>query len=595
MTEPVDADRALSRASLRALWRPVGVSAALSLATGFAESLSYAGLASYLAAGVLGESASILGVRWFSRPLTILVLTAVTFVCNIVNTFVRERAVAAWDLERRRDLLGAFQAADYPAQVGESGAALTVTMEQCGRASNVIGSLIALINGVIATLIMIGLAFATSWQVSVVAIVTGGTLMVGMRRLSRRTRVMARQTGAEAVVVGEYVGDTVASVRELHLLDRWGDVDRWLDQRLDRIYHLTVRNRFLAGMVGPIFSLGTIGVGLLVGFVATRGDSPSASSLAASGILLIRSLSFAQSTQVSYQAFHDGLPFMDRVLGTIERLRSLARPRGDGWLGGAFVVDVSGVQTSYGNDTVLHDIDLSFSGPGGVAIVGPSGGGKSTLLLTLSGLVPPDTGTVSIGGSDIRDLERSAVGATVGYLAQDPRLVREPLRDNLARPDVEVDDEDLHRVLAQVGLDTTVAGFAAGLDTPMGRGGEGFSGGELQRLGLARLLVNRPPIWLLDEPTSALDRVNSDRVAALVAAAVETHLVVIVTHRPDLLAHCGHLVYVEDGRVVDQGDPAAVGGRHPFVRAMLDGLSDGTGTGGEGGEDEDRDAGEAGG
>ena len=113
---------------------------------------------------------------------------------------------------------------------------------------------------------------------------------------------------------------------------------------------------------------------------------------------------------------------------------------------------------------------------------------------------------MSINGVPLDLLSGRELGSVIGLLPQDPNLLRGSLRSNLVRPDVQRTDEELWSAIEAVGLDDTVSGFAGHLDTPVGRAAEGFSGGELQRLGLARLLVNRPRVWLVDEPTSALDR-----------------------------------------------------------------------------------------
>lgn len=151
------------------------------------------------------------------------------------------------------------------------------------------------------------------------------------------------------------------------------------------------------------------------------------------------------------------------------------------------------------------------------------------------------------------------------------------MRSNLLRPDVERSDDELWAVIRSVGLGPTIEGFDGGLDATVGRAAEGFSGGELQRLGLARLLINQPTTWLVDEPTSALDRENSARVLELLTASMADHLVVVVTHRPELLHHCRRVVFMDAGRVVDDGTLDEVAGRHPFVASMIAGSDPSTG------------------
>jgi ABC-type multidrug transport system fused ATPase/permease subunit len=257
------------------------------------------------------------------------------------------------------------------------------------------------------------------------------------------------------------------------------------------------------------------------------------------------------------------------VLRVIAELRG-ARRRGDVHITDPQpLLSARDVQLSHGNDVVVRDLDLAMEGPGGVAIVGPSGSGKSTTLTALAGLSLPVSGSVDLDGMPMTGIDARDLGRTVGFLPQDPHLVRGSLRANVVRGDRDADLAALVSALDAGGLDQTVAGFHDGLDTPMGRAAEGFSGGELQRLGLARLLVNQPDVWLLDEPTSALDRANSERVVGLVAQAMDDHLVVVVTHRPEILRHCGRIVFMADGRVVDDGPLEDVIGRQPFVAAMV--------------------------
>ena len=195
--------------------------------------------------------------------------------------------------------------------------------------------------------------------------------------------------------------------------------------------------------------------------------------------------------------------------------------------------------------------------------------GKSTTLSALAGLIVPTAGRVELSGSSLNDLDRRELSQRVGLLPQDPKLLQASLRHNLLRADREVTDHELLTLLAQLRLDVTVAGFSDGLNTKMGRNQEGLSGGELQRIGLARLILNGPEVWLLDEPTSALDRANSEVVTRQIIEAMSTRLVILVTHRPELLSHCKEVVLMSDGRVVDSGALQDVIERQEFVASML--------------------------
>lgn len=564
-----DEDAALTEdASLSRLTWPILFSAFLSTTVAFTDSLALGGLAVRLTSGFAEADAAFLGMDVISSIPVILTLVLVTFGLNFVNTLVRERVSTGWDAARRMDLIRAFRHADFPTQSGYSGAGLSSSTEQIGRASGSIGAMVGLINTVVRTLIYIGIAFAISWQVSLIVVGAGGVLMTALRQLSRRTRRMHGEMARRYVHIGEEIGEMAISARELHSLNRWDETEGYLHHEISHIQRLKYLAATMAGMVGPIYWMGTLLVGIAVA-LGVDDSGTTTSGVAASGLLLIRSLTAAQSAQTMYQSYNDARPYVDRTRKVIAQLRRARRPTDGTAVPAGLVLRAEGADLTYGRDVVVPDLHLSLDGPGGVAIVGPSGGGKSTTLLALSGLGQPSRGEISINGVSLAALDGTTLGARIGLLPQHPQLLRGSLRSNLVRPEVERTDEELWDALRAVGLEATVRGFDGRMDSPMGRAAEGFSGGELQRLGLARLLVNEPDVWLVDEPTSALDKENSARVLELLWSAMERHLVVVVTHRPELLHSCKRIVYIDGGRVIDDGDLDAVAARQPFVASMV--------------------------
>lgn len=564
-------DQLTEDASFSHLWSPIAVSCALSTVVAFTDAAALGGLAILLGSGLGTQSeGSFLGIGFLTTIPAVVLLTLATFALNVVNTHVRERTTSHWDAERRRDLVQAFQRADYPTQAAYSGAGLSTAAEQITKASTAIGAIVGLINSAVRTVIYVGIAVVISWQISLIVVVAGSLLTIGLRQLSKRTRLMHRRMAKLSIEIGEEIGEMATSARELHTLNRWDETAGALSREIGHLRHLRYRSAFLAGLVGPIYWMGTLLVGVAVVLGADK-SSTSTAGIAASGLLLIRSLTAAQGAQTMFQIYNDSKPYVDRVRSVVATLRRSERRGLKEPVGEAIALKVSGADLTYGNDVVVEHLDLELDGPGGIALVGPSGSGKSTTMLALSGLVPPVEGSIAFNDVPLDLMDSAELSSLIGYLPQDPKLVRASLRSNLVRPDVDATDEDLWDAITAVGLDQTVAGFEGHLDAPMGRTAEGFSGGELQRLGLARLLVNQPGVWLVDEPTSALDRENSERVLSLLASAMEEHLVVIVTHRPDLLHHCRRVVFMEQGRIVDDGSLEDLVSRQPFIAAMIAG------------------------
>ncbi|MBH0238323.1 thiol reductant ABC exporter subunit CydC [Methylobrevis albus] len=196
----------------------------------------------------------------------------------------------------------------------------------------------------------------------------------------------------------------------------------------------------------------------------------------------------------------------------------------------------------------------NFSGvvPAGrrIALVGPSGVGKSTLLALAAGLARPDAGRVSLGGAGIAAPGRSESGAAIGLLTQSTRLFRGTIADNLRLAAPEAADDDLLAACRTAGFAPVLERLPAGLATGLGDGGSGLSGGERRRLALARLILARPALWLVDEPTEGLDAVAAAAVLAGLDAAIGSATALIVTHRPEDAAIADEIWTLgTDGRV----------------------------------------------
>lgn len=194
-----------------------------------------------------------------------------------------------------------------------------------------------------------------------------------------------------------------------------------------------------------------------------------------------------------------------------------------------------------------------------VGIIGPVGSGKSTFLKLLGGIYQPQSGAISIAGLDMQQIAEDALREHVGYLPQDYRLVQGSLRENLLLGKADPGDDALMAVATQTGLAQFIAAHPKGLDMPISEGGGGVSGGQRQLVGLTRLLLCKPHLWLLDEPTAALDQESEQRVLAAIehcTGAEDT--IVLVTHKISLLRLVQRVVVLVQGKVAMDGPTAQV-------------------------------------
>ena len=212
-------------------------------------------------------------------------------------------------------------------------------------------------------------------------------------------------------------------------------------------------------------------------------------------------------------------------------------------------------------EPVLDGVELTLPVRTTLALVGPSGGGKSTLADLLAGLLAADAGRVTVDGTPVEGASRRAWRGRVAYVPQETFLLHDTVRANLRWAAPEADDRALRRALRQAAAETFVDRLPEGLDTVVGERGVRLSGGERQRIALARALLQKPELLILDEATSALDRENERAIQAALDALHGDLTLVIIAHRLSTVRHADRIVVLDRGRVVESGDWETLAGR----------------------------------
>ncbi|HEY3185866.1 MAG TPA: ATP-binding cassette domain-containing protein [Solirubrobacteraceae bacterium] len=240
-------------------------------------------------------------------------------------------------------------------------------------------------------------------------------------------------------------------------------------------------------------------------------------------------------------------------------------------------IRLEGVGFGYDADRpVLRDVDLSIRAGTSVAIVGPSGSGKSTVVNLMMRFWDPQEGRVVFDGHDVRDRTLVSLRGQIGLVFQDPFVFNSTLRDNIAVGRLGATDAEIEGAARSARLDELVAGLPAGYDTVLGERGVRMSGGQRQRLAIARALLRDPPVLILDEPTSALDARTEAEILDTLAAAMRGRTTITITHRLALAAGADLVIVLDGGRVAERGTHAelvAAGGLYQRLWAEQTGRS----------------------
>ncbi|MDF5755992.1 ABC transporter ATP-binding protein [Spongiactinospora sp. TRM90649] len=231
-------------------------------------------------------------------------------------------------------------------------------------------------------------------------------------------------------------------------------------------------------------------------------------------------------------------------------------------------LEVQGLDYAYTDAPVLRDVTFEVPAGRTVALVGPTGSGKSTLAQTLVRLVDPARGAVRLDGTDLRDAARGEISRVATLVPQQTFLFDDTVRGNITLG-LPIPDEDVWAALRLAQADGFVSGLAEGLDTRVGERGATLSGGQRQRLALARALARRPRLLILDDATSSVDPQVEARILYGLRDAAEAATVVVVAYRMATIALADEVVYLEHGRVADQGTHADLIVHCPGYRELV--------------------------
>jgi ATP-binding cassette subfamily B protein len=258
----------------------------------------------------------------------------------------------------------------------------------------------------------------------------------------------------------------------------------------------------------------------------------------------------------------------DEVVSDAPDARELERPTGE--------IRFERVTFSYAPGTpVVRDVDLVVNPGETLALVGPSGGGKTTLVTLLQRLVPLEHGRITIDGEDIRGLTQRSLRRHIGVVSQDFYLFNDTVGSNIAygRPDASLDEIAAAATAAEA--HEFILSLPDGYETVIGERGSRLSGGQRQRVAIARALLRDPPILILDEATSALDTLSEQLVQESLATLRRGRTTIVIAHRLSTVLDADRIAVLRDGQILACGRHEQLMHECPYYASLVDGQSDG--------------------
>jgi ATP-binding cassette subfamily B protein len=435
------------------------------------------------------------------------------------------------------------------------------------RPGDLTWSVLGLSGNIVTIVLMAGLLASLHWLLVVLALAASFLSMAIESRVTAKLyKYYYKETPEERE--RQYIGDlfvqsrTIKEIRAFvlgdYLLGRYRKLSEDLFRQREQIFASSKRIYMLSGMVA-----GTV-LGLAYVFVAFRGIagtiSPGAVVLVIGAFTAVSgTLGQITSTFVSvdqHTAFlEDYFSFLS--IGPLVPVPAKPRAIPPGKIDG---IDFDGVSFSYpgGFGNALQDLDLHIRGGELLALVGENGAGKSTLVKLLLRFYDVQTGSIRIGGIDVREMDPEQLRGRIGVLFQDYATYELSVRENILMgwPYKEPTDEQIAKVLRDSRSEWLVNKLPNGLDSKVGRlfeGGHDLSGGEWQRLALARIMYRNADIWILDEPTSSLDPEAEAAIFAELKENLKGRIGIVISHRFSTVRIADRIAVIVDGRVAELG------------------------------------------
>lgn len=416
-----------------------------------------------------------------------------------------------------------------------------------------IGGLVTFVGSIVAMLIIDAILFGLTFSVVV-------SSMVIVIVLSRRIRVYSRRAQ-------DRVGDLTASVERAISAVRTVRAANAVQREIDTVDDDS-RGAWRAGLdVARIsaFVIPISGIAMQVSFLVVLGvggfrvasGAIEISQLVSFILFLFMMIMPLGQAIGAFTSVAQALGALGRIQEIIDLPSESANDVVTETLGGELgkvAIEFSDVSFAYDPDTpVLEKVSFQVKTGTRLALVGPSGSGKSTILSLIERFYDPQSGTIRIGGHDIRALDRTELRGAIGYVEQDAPVLAGSIRDNLVLGAPDATDEECLAVLDDVNLSNIVDRDERGIHSPVGEGGVLLSGGERQRLAIARALLAAAPILLLDESTSSLDGLNEQLMKDAIDRVSAQRTLIVIAHRLSTVIDSDQIVVLNKGAVLGVG------------------------------------------
>ncbi len=432
-----------------------------------------------------------------------------------------------------------------------------------GVSSVVSGTLTSIVSNVLTVATTLVALLSMSWQLAIVGICIIPLLILPTRSAGRTRYELATQSQEKHDEMNDLVNETLSVSGSLliKLFTREKTEYARFEKVNGEVSKLSLKEqrsgKWFRVVMGMFTQIGPLLIYFAGGYlIIAKGDTGLTVGTITATVALINRLYRPVESLLNIQVdFTRSLALFSRIFGYLDKERGIAncenpvRP----WL--AFKdITFKDVDFSYTPGVPILS-DLSFTVPGGkmYAIVGPSGSGKSTIVNLIPRLYDVDDGSVKIGETDVRDIELSFLRSQIGVVTQEAYLFNGTIADNLRFARDKATEQEIISACKIANIHDVIMSFPEGYNTMVGNRGLKLSGGEKQRISLARVVLKNPRILILDEATSALDSISESSIQSAMETLLKGRTSIVIAHRLSTILKADGILVVDKGRIVEQG------------------------------------------
>ena len=451
----------------------------------------------------------------------------------------------------RTQLIGALMSARWAYftnnKVGEIANSISVDATRAGRAYLMAANFVSyVIQGIVYAIIAVML----SWKLALVGLAMGLIMSLTLNFLVQMSKQAGRKQTFRTSDLVTYLADTLSNIKPLKAMGRQAAFAALLDQKVNSLKK-ALRTMVIAAQArlygGEIIQNLSLALAVYVAAVIWKTPLPE---MVVMGVVLFQMISIIGKMQKQLQKAVE----VESAYWAIKRLIKNSSDQVESNPGALkptlnIGCRFDGVSFSYPGNPVLRDVNIEVPCREITVLKGPSGTGKTTILDLLIGLHQPDEGEILIDNVSLRDIDQRVWRQMIGYVPQDPTLIHDTIEANITLGDTTYSPKAIEDALRAAGAYEFVSALPDGLQTIVGERGTKFSGGQRQRLAIARALVARPSLLILDEVTSALDPELELEICRNITDLSREYTILAITHRPAWADIASTLYEVDNGRV----------------------------------------------